>query len=71
MAETNASTGTGDIEWRRPPRARTQAERRWGSAGERPTFMQLFVPLVSLAVGSILVVGLIVAALVGLLTLFV
>ncbi len=70
MARTSQA-GAGNIEWRRPRRPADVARERWSGPSEKPTFMQLFVPLVSLAVGSIFVIGLVLAVLVGLLTLFV
>lgn len=45
---------SGDIEWRRPRSARVTAE-------ERPSFLELLLPLAALAVGSVLAIGIVVA----------
>ena len=66
MVRTTTGTGAGEIQWERPSEAIGEANRRWHGE-ERPTFLQLFVPLAALAIGSILALGVIAAALFGLL----
>ena len=55
MARTLFNAGHSQIEWRRPGGARATASRRWFGEEERASFLQLMVPLVGLAIGSILV----------------
>ena len=65
-------TEIGEIQWRRPEAgARADAQERWFGAADRPGFFELFVPLVVLAVGSILAIGVVAAALVGILSLLI
>jgi hypothetical protein len=68
MPRTLITPGHGEIEWRRPGTARSAAQRRWLGREERPSFLQLLVPLVALAVGSILVAGALLAVFVLVLT---
>lgn len=68
MARTIVHAGHGEIEWRRPRTASHAAERRWFGQQERPSFLQLLVPLVALAIGSILAFGAILLVLVLVLT---
>jgi hypothetical protein len=72
MTRTSISAGHGEIQWRRPGSARAAAQRRWfggapGSA-ERPSFLQLLLPLVALAIGSILAFAVVLAVVVLALT---
>lgn len=55
MSRTLFNAGHGEIEWRRPGGARATAARRWFGQEERPSYLQLLIPLVGLAIGSILV----------------
>lgn len=71
MARTTQMGGRG-IHWERPERRpRTVPAGRASEGQERPTFLSLFLPLAALAIGSILAVAVIAAALVGLLTLLI
>jgi hypothetical protein len=71
MMRTSISAGHGEIRWRRPGSARAAAQRRWfGSttAADRPSFLQLLLPLVALAIGSILAFAVVLAVVVLALT---
>lgn len=77
MVRTSSGKGARQIEWRRPHGARAVAETRWftegeGAAtadGERPSFLELLVPLVALSLGSVFAIGIAAVILFGLLSL--
>ena len=77
MVRTTTGKGAEQIEWRRPRGARAVADTRWFTDGdaatrpddERPSFFQLLVPLVALSLGSILAVAVVVAVLLGIVSL--
>lgn len=77
MVRTTTGKGAGQIEWRRPRGARAVAETRWFTEGEaiarpedeRPTFLQLLVPLVALSLGSVFAIAIAAVILFGLLSL--
>lgn len=76
MVRTTAGRGAGRIDWRRPHGARAVAETRWfhdgdGStqAAERPSFLELLLPLVALSLGAVFAVMVAAAVLFGLLSL--
>jgi hypothetical protein len=77
MVRTTTGKGAGEIHWRRPHGARAVAETRWfaqeagrmPASAERPSFLELFVPLVALSLGSVVAIALVLAALFALLSL--
>jgi hypothetical protein len=76
MVRTTAGRGTGRIDWRRPEGARAVAQTRWFHDGarpddtaERPTFLQLLIPLVALSLGAVFAIALGAVALFALLSL--
>jgi hypothetical protein len=79
MVRTTMGKGAGEIEWRRPRGAEAVAKTRWfaeGEAaatpdGERPSFLELLIPLVALSLGSVFAIGIAAVILFGLLSLLV
>ena len=77
MVRTTTGTGAGEIQWRRPHGARAVAETRWFARGhstapaDRPSFLELLVPLVALSLGSVLALALVAVILLGLLSLLI
>lgn len=69
MVRTTTGKGAGEIKWRRPRGARAVAETRWFSddegrerpRGERPSFLELLVPLVALSLASVLAMAIVAA----------
>jgi len=76
MVRTTAGKGTGRIEWRRPGGAEAVARTRWfhetdgpEQAAERPSFLELLVPLVALSLGSVFAIAIAAVAFFALLSL--
>lgn len=77
MVSTTTGKGAGEVQWHRSRGARAAADDRWftgrGGRGhapeERPSFLELLLPLVALALGSVLTIGLLAVAALSLLSL--
>lgn len=76
MVRTTTGKGAGQIQWRRPQGARAVAQTRWFTQGvseraqnERPSFLELLMPLVALSLGSIFAIAIAAIAVFALLSL--